>query len=422
MPGFSPLDEELALLPGQLSPSLHEAVVRLGSWIPFRRVPQECRAFLRTTVSAETARRLTEAAGAALVRAEDATVDQRARDLSEPPEGPVLQQLSADGAMVPLRHGVWAEVKTLAIGRVEPSEPTKGAATTRTTVTAYFSRLADAARFGYLATYATHAAGTSRAGTVCAVVDGAPWLQEFIDLHRPDAVRILDFPHAAEHLGQAAEATFGAGNPAAATWLTQQCHELKHGDPEQVLASVANLAPPTPAGSQRVTQVYRYLANRREQIADATFRAAGYPIGDGMVESANKLVVEARLKGSGMHWVRANVNPMVALRAAVCSDQWDVAWGLLTRERRHSQAERGRHRRAARAGLASPPVIPPPPPPRVARSKPSESRLVVNGKPTAEHPWRRFRLPIAPLPSGRKMLRRTLRAASTRKNPSTLLE
>jgi hypothetical protein len=25
-------------------------------------------------------------------------------------------------------------------------------------------------------------------------------------------------------------------------------------------------------------------------------------------------VVEARLKGSGMHWARANVNPMLALR------------------------------------------------------------------------------------------------------------
>jgi len=30
------------------------------------------------------------------------------------------------------------------------------------------------------------------------------------------------------------------------------------------------------------------------------------------VESANKLVVEGRLKGSGMHWARAQVTPMVA--------------------------------------------------------------------------------------------------------------
>ena len=49
-------------------------------------------------------------------------------------------------------------------------------------------------------------------------------------------------------------------------------------------------------------------------IRYADFQAMGYLIGIGAVESANKLVVKARLKGSGMHWARAHVNPMVALR------------------------------------------------------------------------------------------------------------
>jgi hypothetical protein len=40
-----------------------------------------------------------------------------------------------------------------------------------------------------------------------------------------------------------------------------------------------------------------------------------------MVESATKLVVEARLKGAGMHWAEAHGNPLLALRKAisVCS-------------------------------------------------------------------------------------------------------
>src|SRR3989442_15682682 len=33
--GFSPLDEELELLPGHLTPSLVEGLVRLGAWLPF---------------------------------------------------------------------------------------------------------------------------------------------------------------------------------------------------------------------------------------------------------------------------------------------------------------------------------------------------------------------------------------------------
>jgi hypothetical protein len=41
-----------------------------------------------------------------------------------------------------------------------------------------------------------------------------------------------------------------------------------------------------------------YLTKRLDQIQYATFQAQGFPIDSGGVESANKLVVEVRLKGS----------------------------------------------------------------------------------------------------------------------------
>jgi hypothetical protein len=43
-------------------------------------------------------------------------------------------------------------------------------------------------------------------------------------------------------------------------------------------------------------------------MAYPVFQAAGWPIGSGMVESANKLVVEDRLKGAGMIWLRSSPN------------------------------------------------------------------------------------------------------------------
>lgn len=57
--------------------------------------------------------------------------------------------------------------------------------------------------------------GVERTGAVAAVQDGAPWLQGFVDYHRPDALRILDWPHAAEHLSAVAEAVFGVQTPRA---------------------------------------------------------------------------------------------------------------------------------------------------------------------------------------------------------------
>jgi hypothetical protein len=82
-----------------------------------------------------------------------------------------------------------------------------------------------------------------------------------------------------------------------------------------------------------------------------TFLAAGWPIGDGAVESGNKLVVEARLKGSGMHWARPHVDPMLALRNIVCSDRWAEAWqpivSTLRQQAKQRRTERRHQRRAA---------------------------------------------------------------------------
>lgn len=79
-----------------------------------------------------------------------------------------------------------------------------------------------------------------------------------------------------------------------------------------------------------------YLTKRRALMNYPSYQAQGLPIANGCVESANKLVVEARLKGVGMHWQRKNVNPMLALRNAVCSDRWAEVWPTVQRSERRS--------------------------------------------------------------------------------------
>jgi hypothetical protein len=191
----------LELLPGHLSPWLVEATVRLGTWMPFERVPVALHFFTGVRISDDTARRLTETAGRALVEVEENEVALLEAALPPAPTGPAIQQLSVDGAMVPLVGGQWGEVKLLALGTVTAADD--GAATAHTADVSYFARLTDAETFGRLATTETHRRGTETAGQVAAVLDGAVWAQGFVDLHRPDAVRILDFPHAAEHLSHA---------------------------------------------------------------------------------------------------------------------------------------------------------------------------------------------------------------------------
>ena len=42
----------------------------------------------------------------------------------------------------------------------------------------------------------------SQAKEVCAMTDGTDLVPRFLDQHCPEAVRILDFPHAAEYRSQ----------------------------------------------------------------------------------------------------------------------------------------------------------------------------------------------------------------------------
>jgi hypothetical protein len=195
----SPLDEELARSAGHRSSCVVESVVRLATWMPFGRAVTEAAWFTGVTLSETSVRRLTEAAGRCYEAGQTTQAATLERETPLAPQGPPVQGLYVDGAMVPLVGGAWGEIKTLAIGTVETRESGSRARQeqeVRTTDLSYFSRMTDHETFTRLALVETHRRGTETAGVVCAVSDGAVWIQACIDHHRPDAVRILDWPHA----------------------------------------------------------------------------------------------------------------------------------------------------------------------------------------------------------------------------------
>ena len=101
---------------------------------------------------------------------------------------------SADGAMISLIHKQWVETRTVAIGEPQEKLDARGEREIHVGKLSYFSRLADASTFTNLAEVELRRRRVAQAKEVCAVMDGADWCQLFTDKHRPDAVRILDFP------------------------------------------------------------------------------------------------------------------------------------------------------------------------------------------------------------------------------------
>jgi len=373
--------------------------------MPFGRATKELKHFRGVDVSRPTTERLTEAAGAAYVAWQTTEVARIEKELPPPPAGPERQFLSVDGAMVPLVGGTWAEVKTLALGEVLPAVEVKGERVIRTDKLSYFSRMIDSDTFQRLALIETQRRGVETAGQVGAVTDGSDWIQGFVDFQRPDAIRILDFPHAGDHLSAVGQAVFGEGSTEAQAWLATQMHQLKHAGPASVLTAVRQLVA-THVDQANLGKELAYLEKREALMQYPEFQDTGWPIGDGAVESANKLVVEARLKGSGMHWAPDHVNPMVALRNVACNDRWDEAWpqivGILRQQEQKRRVERCRQRHRSVAQLtailtqAAVPVtasdhIPNEVLPPRSKSKPRQKTTPGEPRrPAANHPWRRM--------------------------------
>src|SRR5439155_20780951 len=101
---------------------------------------------------------------------------------------------------------------------------------------------------------------------------------------------------------------------------------------------------PSPVIKEKLASLHK----REAHMQYPTYQAAGWPIGSGSVESANKVVVEARLKGAGMRWERHNVNPMLALRNAICNRRCTETWQASRRQRQQSRKQKRGHRTQAR--------------------------------------------------------------------------
>ena len=396
-PAFFPLDEQLALVSGSLTPTQEEALVRLASWMPFRRAAQMLEALLGVQVSEATVRRHTQQVGVVCQQLQDSARQQeQAEGMSQPATEPLV--FSVDGAYVPLLKGAWAEVRTLVIGTLQGAD---GEGPAKTKQLSYYSRMSDAESFAALAEGEMQRRAVTQAAQVCAVTDGAEWIQGFIDLHRPDAVRILDFPHAAQRLGRIAELCTQAGHWLPPEWLSQQCHRLKHEGGEAVLTTLQAVAE-----VQGVGEHHQYLHKRAAHLRYPDYQAAGLPIGSGIVESGNKVVMQARLKGAGMHWQASHVNPMLALRTLVCNDRWQEGWSaslrrrlVLRLNRRHKKARPRllhllqpilwlatclrplRPLQAVKVTPASPPSLPRPASP--------PATLPGSCRPSASHPWKK---------------------------------
>jgi len=151
----------------------------------------------------------------------------------------------------------------------------------------------------------------------------------------------LDFYHAAEHLGKIAQAYYPADAEAVKTWMEQWCHDLKHEGGEFVLGRLRELLAirgVPKAARVRIEEAITYYQNQKHRMDYPRYRAKGWQIGSGPVETACKTVIGMRMKQAGMRWGTTHADEISHIRALFRSEtaQWDAFWQRKT-GRRHPQ-------------------------------------------------------------------------------------
>jgi len=167
--------------------------------------------------------------------------------------------------------------------------------------------------------------------------DGARWNWQLIKQHYPEAIRILDFWHAAEHLSQAGDAIFGAApKEEKSAWFERWKTALRE-EPDGVAGVIRTLlyyrnrSPLSVKAGKELDAQLNYFRSHAGKMQYAYYSAAGFPIGSGVTEAGCKELIKARFCRSGMRWNRGSGAKVLQLRAIRLSDQWDSFWGKVMR-------------------------------------------------------------------------------------------
>jgi hypothetical protein len=343
--GKAPVDEQFGLEPGAVTAGLAALLGLAGIEFSYDQSPKWLQAFLLFDVAGNTVRSETEKMGE-LQRIQEAELIRHSQEAAylqerERHPGHIPPQLygALDAAKVrieprpkhgekPAEHEDWRDMKVLSWFETEVVPPAQRSLRQRKQAVRehlplraknlrYFCDITEADQFGKL----LWATGCSLKADLCPELiflgDGAVWIWNLVSRYYPHAIQIVDWYHAEEHLEIVAAVAL-ADPQERSCWLEGVSQALWEGQVEQVIGACQALASSCPQARKAAS----YFYTNAERMRYDRFRAAGYMIGSGSVESACKQIVTQRLKLPGAQWIVAGAVKTAKARAAWLSGSW----------------------------------------------------------------------------------------------------
>jgi hypothetical protein len=177
---------------------------------------------------------------------------------------------------------------------------------------------------GYLQSLGIHTANH-----VLFVADGAHWIWDRIPklvatlgLDPQRVHELIDFYHAAEHLGKLTALRKNWSVQQRRAWIRTQRRRLLKGHVDKVVETVQSFC--RGRNSKAITTERDSFVRNRQRMAYQTLKSLKLPIGSGAIESAIRRVVNLRLKGPCIFWYKENAEKILMLRAFYKAGRWSL--------------------------------------------------------------------------------------------------
>lgn len=343
--GHYPLDDKLGLRPNAMSAEVERLAARVGVQMPFGKASDLFEELTLVSLSDQSIGKATQAYGQVVEQIEEELYQQTHEnqvmlERDRQAVRPLRMYGSLDGGRVQIRapkgqEQPWRELK---IGswfraRGHPPKTPQGDWTIQAYDISYYSDVLKAEEFGRI----FWATGVERlvdqALELIILGDGARWIWDLVDLHFPQAIQIVDWFHACEYLTPVAKQAFKDLSQQQ-QWIQTMRDHLWNGRLDEVIeACQQHFQARLVSDKDHAQLAVTYFLNNRQRMDYPTYRANGYQIGSGTIESAVKQIASQRMKVSGARWNLDNARWVAKARASFLSGKWD---SLATR-REHCQ-------------------------------------------------------------------------------------
>lgn len=231
-------------------------------------------------------------------------------------------------AGAPGERVAWHEVKSAVIYRLEQAGQTAGGRRliVDKSVVAYQG---EPLEFGRRVQAEAYRRGLGSAKAVYVVADGAVWIWNVKEDRFAQALGLLDFSHASDHLWTVAEVLYPDQAARAREWVEPLLHQLRHGQEQAVVQRLEQLARRCAARAIPFPEVIRrerdYFVSHREHLRYQQMEQRGCPVGSGAVESLCSQL-QGRFKRCGQFWTEPGLTRLLSVDICLRNGDWDALW------------------------------------------------------------------------------------------------